>query len=308
MHTHPNARLTPIGRERLIRQHLDEGRSLAQLAADNGISERTARKWLARFRSGGPSALADRRSVRRSQRRTLDPQQLQQAVDLRHQRCTLRLIARVLLVPISTLARTTRRLGLNRLRNLDPKPPVQRYQETSRGTDSISTSNSCPVTSESATGGTGERRQGCSLRAGDKKVYVAVDDVTRLSYVEALPHEKGPTTVWFLSHAVDWFNGQVIESRRVLSDNGSAYKSDGWRKACQALELKVKKTRPCTPRTNAKAEQFIKTLPEEGAYVMPYTGSTARNALLPAGLRTNNGRRGHMALGGITPQQRLDQL
>ena len=83
MHTHPNARLTPIGRERLIRQHLDEGRSLVQLAGEHGISERTARKRLARFRAGGPAALADRRSVRRTQRRTLDPQQLQQAVVLR---------------------------------------------------------------------------------------------------------------------------------------------------------------------------------------------------------------------------------
>jgi transposase-like protein len=84
MHTHPNARLTPIGRERLIRQHLDEGRSLAQLAGEHGISERTARKWLTPFRSGGPTALADRRSVHRTQRRMLDPQRLQQAVDLRH--------------------------------------------------------------------------------------------------------------------------------------------------------------------------------------------------------------------------------
>ena len=126
MHTHPNARLTPIGRERLIRQHLEEGRSLAQLAGRHGINERTARKWLARFRSGGPMALADRRSVRRIQRRTLDTQRLQQAVDLRYQSCTLRRIVRLLMGPISTVARAMRRLGLNRLRNLDSKPQVQR--------------------------------------------------------------------------------------------------------------------------------------------------------------------------------------
>lgn len=127
-YTPHNARLTPIGRERLIRQHLDEDRNLAQLAADHGISERTARKWLARFRSGGLAALADRRSVRRTQRRTLDPQQLQQAVELRHQRCTLRRIARLLLVPISTLARAMRRLGLNRLRNLIPSASASAKQ------------------------------------------------------------------------------------------------------------------------------------------------------------------------------------
>ncbi|MCP9796125.1 helix-turn-helix domain-containing protein [Cyanobium sp. Lug-B] len=128
MHTHPNARLTQIGRERLIRQHLDEGRSLAQLAADHGINERSARKWLARFRSGGPSALVNRRSVRRSQRRTLDPEQLQEAVELKHQRCTLpddRSAAAGAdqhhgpgdAVPRAEPAAEPR-----------PKPPVQRYQ------------------------------------------------------------------------------------------------------------------------------------------------------------------------------------
>ena len=308
MHTHPNARLTPIGRERLIRQHLNEGRSLAQLAADHGISERTARKWLARFRSGGPTALADRRSVRRTQRRTLDPQQLQRAVDLRHQRCTLRRIARLLLVPITTLARAMRRLGLNRLRNLDPKPPVQRYQWEQPGDMIHVDIKQLARFNRVGHRITGDPRKGSSPGAGYEKVHVAVDDATRLSYVEVLPDEKGPTTVGFLSRAVAWFNGQGIECRRVLSDNGSAYKSHGWQKAAQALGLKVKKTRPYTPRTNGKAERFIKTLLEEWAYVMPYGSSAARNDLLPVYLRIYNGRRCHMALGGLTPQQRLAQL
>lgn len=120
MHPHPTIRLTPIDRELLIRQHLDQGRCLAELAAENGISECTTRKWLARFRSDGPAALADQCSIRRSQRRRLDPEQQQQAVELKHQRCSLRRIVRLLLAPISTLARAMRRLGLNRLRNLNP--------------------------------------------------------------------------------------------------------------------------------------------------------------------------------------------
>jgi hypothetical protein len=94
---------------------------------------------------------------------------------------------------------------------------------------------------------TGDPRRGSSPGAGYEKVHVAVDDATRLSYVEVLADEKGPTTVGFLSRAVAWFNGQGIECRRVLSDNGSAYKSHGWRKACQAMGLKAKKTRPYTP-------------------------------------------------------------
>ena len=137
---------------------------------------------------------------------------------------------------------------------------------------------------------------------------MAVDDATRLSYVEMLADGKGPTTVGSPSRAVAWFNGQGIECRRVLSDNGSAYKSHGWRKACQAMGLKVKKTRLYTPRTNGKVERSINILLEEWAYVMPYGTSADSSALLPTYLRIDNGCRCHMALGGLTPQQRLAQL
>jgi hypothetical protein len=122
------SRLTVVSRERLIRRHLEEHVPLRTLAAHAGISLRTAYKWLARYRTGGTAALADRRSVRHSQRRTLDPLLLQQAITLRHQRCTLRRIARLLHVPLSTVGRTMNALGLGRLRNLEPKSPVQRYQ------------------------------------------------------------------------------------------------------------------------------------------------------------------------------------
>ena len=155
---------------------------------------------------------------------------------------------------------------------------------------------------------TGDRRKGSSPGAGYERVQVAVDGATRPSYVEVLPDEKGPTTVGFLSRAVVWFNGQGIECRRVLSDNGAVYKSHGWRHAAQAMGLTVKKTRPYTPRTNGKAERFIKTLLEEWAYVMPYSNSAARKDLLPTYLRIYYGRRRNMALGGLTPQQRLAHL
>ena len=128
MHSHPNARLTPISRERLICRHLDDGVPLKALAAEAGFSLRSAYTWVARFRDGGVTALADRRSVRRTQRRTLDPQQLQHALVLRHQRCTLRRIARSLGAPLSTVGRVMKSLVLGRLRNLEPKAPVQRYQ------------------------------------------------------------------------------------------------------------------------------------------------------------------------------------
>jgi transposase len=128
MHTHPNARLTRLGRERLLRRHIDHGKGLAFLAAQSGISVRTAYKWLARYRSGGASALVYRRGVRRIQRRTLDPLQLQRAVDLRHKRCTVRRAARVLAASLSTVGRMLKALGLGRLKNLQPAEPVRRYQ------------------------------------------------------------------------------------------------------------------------------------------------------------------------------------
>ena len=127
MRSHP-VRLNQKGRLRLVTQHLELGRSLKELAAENGISLRCASRWLARSRSGGPASLADRRSVRRSQRRTLDPQQLQQSVDHRHQRCTLRRIAKTLKAPLATVGKVMNALGLGRLWNLEPRKPVQRYQ------------------------------------------------------------------------------------------------------------------------------------------------------------------------------------
>ena len=263
MHTHPNARLTPLGRERLLRQHIDNGEPLKALAAQAGISLRTAYKWLARYRCGGLTSLADRRSVRRTQRRTLDPQQLQHAVDLRHQRCTLRRIAKAVGAPLSTVGRVMKALGLGRLRNLDPKPPVQRYQWEKPG-DMIHVDTKQLARFERVGHRiTGDRRQGCSRGAGYEKVHVAVDDATRLVYVEVLPDEQKATTVGFLTRAVGWFNEQGITCHRILSDNGSAYRSGDWRKACRALDLKPIRTKPYTPRTNGKAERFIKTLLSE---------------------------------------------
>jgi transposase len=128
MHTHPNARLTPVSQVRLVCRHIQDAEPLAHLAAQAGISLRTAYKWLSRYRSGSAAALVDRRSVRRSQRRTLDPQHPQRAVSLRHERCTLTRIARLLALPLSTIGRILKALGLGRLKNQQPPVPVRRYQ------------------------------------------------------------------------------------------------------------------------------------------------------------------------------------
>jgi len=260
MPSHPNACLTQKGRLRLLTQHLEHGRSLAELAVENGISLRCAYRWLARYRSGGPTSLADRRSVRRIQRRTLNPQQLQHAADLRHQRLHLCHIARLLQAPFSTVARALSRLGLGRLRNLDSKPLVHRY-EWERPGDLIHIDIKSLVRFRRVGHRiTGDRQKGRSYGVGYNKVHVAVFFATRLAYVEVLADEQETTVIGFLSRAVAWFNSQGVECRRVMSDNGPAYISKAFAKACRALGVKRIRTWPYTPRTNGKAERFIQTL------------------------------------------------
>ena len=190
MHTHANSRLTQRGRLRLVSGHLHDNRSLSKLAAEAGISLRCAYKWLARYRSGGAAALVDRRSVRRTQRWTLDPQPLQQAVDLRHQRLHLRHIARLLDAPFSTAARVLNRLGLGRLRNLEPKPPVQHYERETPG-DLINIDVK-KLARFRRVGHriTGNRHQGRSAGVGYDQVHDAIDDATRLAYLEVLADEQ----------------------------------------------------------------------------------------------------------------------
>jgi len=293
MHSYPNACLTQRGLLRLVIHYLEEGRSLSELAAEYGISLRCAYRWLARYRSGGPTSLAYRWSVRRTQRRTLDPQQQQHAVALRHQRLHMRHIVRLLHAPFSTVARTLSRLGLGRLRNLDPKPPVQRY-EWERPGDLIHIDiKSLARFRKVGHRITGDRQQGRSTGVGYDKVHVAIDDATRLAYAEVLTDEQKPTVIGLLSRAVAWFNAQGDECRRLMSNNGPAYVPKAFAKACSTLGLRHIRTRPYTPRTNGKAER----------YGLRPTASTSRpsvkNGLVPWPSRTRkSGNAGCLATWG----------
>jgi len=207
IHIHTDVRLTQKGRLRLVSQHLNNHRPLAELAAEAGISLRCAYKWLALYRSGGPTALADRRSVRRTQRPTLDPQHLQRAVELRHQRLHLRHIARMLAAPFSTVAIALNRLGLGRLRNLDPKPPVQRYEPETPGDLIHIDVKKLARFHRVGHRITGNRQRGRSSGVGYDRVHVAIDDATWLAYVEVLADEQQATAIGFMSRALAWFNG-----------------------------------------------------------------------------------------------------
>ena len=212
MHTHPNARLTPVSRERLVRRHIQDAEPLAHLAAQAGVSLRTAYKWLSRYRCGGAAALVDRRSVRRSQRRTLDPQHLQRAVALRHERCTLRRIARLLALPLSTVGRTLKAMGLGRLKHLQPPVPVRRYQWARPGDMIHVDIKQLARFDRVGHRITGDRRQGRSSGAGYEKAHVAIDDATRLAYAEVLPDEKQATTVGYPTTI--WLSGRANQVDR----------------------------------------------------------------------------------------------
>jgi len=229
-------------------------------------------------------------------------------VELRQQRLHLRHIARLLAAAFSTVARALKRLGLGRLRNLEPKPPVQRYERERPGDLIHIDVKKLARFRKVGHRITGNRQQGRPTGVGYDRIHVAIDDTTRLAYVEVLADEQQVTAIGFMSRALAWFNGQGVECRQVMSDNGPAYVSHRFAQACRVLGLKHIQTRPYTPRTNGKAKRFIQTLCKEWAHSMPFQNSFERNLWLPRYLSIYNRIRKHSALGGRSPQQRLHEL
>jgi hypothetical protein len=154
------------------------------------------------------------------------------------------------------MARVLDLLGLGLLRNLEPKPPVQRYERDHPGDPIHINVKKLARFSKVGHSITGIKQQGPSAGVGYDRVHVAIDDATRVAYVEVLADEQQATAIGFMSRAVAWFNGQGVECRQVMSDNGPAYVSSSFAKACKALGLKHIRTRPYTPCTNAKAEGY----------------------------------------------------
>ena len=299
MDIHQNARTTPRSRAEIVRRVL-AGERPAAVAAAMGLSEPTVRKWVARHGAEGEAGLRDR-SCRPHRAAGATPALVVSWIEqLRRQRWTGAQIAAALGVSESTVARTLRACGLARLAALEPPAPVQRYQWPHAG-DLLHVD----VKKLARIVRVGHRitgvRRGQARGVGYEFVHVAIDDASRLAYVEILSDEGGVTTTKFLWRALAWFRRHGIRVRRVLSDNGSGYMSGRFARLCRSAGLRHRRTRPYTPRTNGKAERFIQTLLREWAYRRPYPTSRHRADALPAWLYYYNRCRGHSALRGRPP-------
>jgi transposase InsO family protein len=307
MNVHENARMTVHGRVLLVARVRQQGWRVGDAAGAAGVSVRTAYKWLARWQAGGERALRDRSSApARSPHRL--PTEVTAAIGrLRRQRLSGPQIARRLGRPVSTVGLALRRLGLGRLSALEPKPPVIRYQRANPGELlHIDTKKLGRID------GIGHRitgdRSGRRHRSGWEILHVAIDDAARLAYSEILPDEKRASAIAFLDRARAWFGRHGVTVERVMTDNGSAYRSHAFRHACADAGLRHLRTRPYTPRTNGKAERFIQTALREWAYARPYASSSERSHAITTWLHHYNHHRPHAGIHAATPIARLNNL
>lgn len=298
MNAHKNARTTPYVRELMAARRRD-GWSVGEIAEAAGVSARTVYKWLARKSAENRSSRARRIANR------LPDQLIAEIASLRRQRLTAAAIARRLRLKRATVAGWLHRLGMGRLKLIEPKPPIQRYERNKAGELlhlDIKKLGRFQRPGHRATGSRlGNRNDG----AGWDFVHVAIDDATRLAYAEILPNEKQESAEAFLGRALGWMRAHGVAVERVMTDNGAAYRSKRFAAALRKKGVRHLFTRPYTPRTNGKAERFIQTLLREWAYAKSYASSGRRNAALAPFIDRYNRKRPHASLAGRTPAEAL---
>jgi transposase InsO family protein len=308
MQLHGNAALSVKKRLVLARRVVEDEWSLTSAAAAAEVSVRTARKWVRRFLAEGEAGLLDRPSAPKRQPTRTSEGRVQAIAALRRLRMTGAQVAEVLGMPLSTVSGILQRIGLGKLSRLEPPEPPNRYQRRHPGElIHIDIKKLGRIQ-----GGAGHRVHGNRRRSprggGWEYVHVCVDDATRLAYVEVLADEKATTAIGFLRRALAFYRSHDIRVQRVMTDNGSAYRSAAHALACRALAIKHIRTRPYRPRTNGKAERFIRTLLTGWAYGAIYRDSDQRTAALSVWLEHYNYRRPHGALSHQPPATRLAQL
>jgi len=309
MNIHKNARLTPQGRLLMVLRIEEAGWRVAQAASAGGLSERRCREWLKRYRAGGEIALQDRSSTPARYRASGPSERDREIARLRRQRLTGDRIARQLGLPRSTVGAVLRRLGIGRLKALDPPAPVVRYERQRPGellhldTKKLGRIDGIGHRITGYRAGV-HRKRGIGWEA----LHVAIDDASRLAYTELLPDETKLSAIAFLDRALLWFARLGVAVERVMTDNGSAYRSHDFRQRLAGAGIRHIRTRPYTPKTNGKAERFIQTSLREWAYARAYQSSAERGQAMQPWITNYNHARPHSALGGRTPLARLNNV
>jgi len=306
MNIHKNARLTPRGREWVVKLS-ESGQTPQAISAAAGVCPRTVRKWIDRYRRAGLAGLQDRSSRPHRLHRPTPRTVVEEIERLRRQRRTGKQIAAETGVSPATVSRVLRRLGLNKLSALEPAEPVRRYEREHPG-ELIH----IDIKKLGRIGGVGHRitgrRPGMINRhhgIGWEFVHVCIDDASRVAFVQIMANQRKESAVAFLEAAVAYFANLGIHIERVMTDNGSCYRAKTFRAACKRLGLRQIFTRPYTPRTNGKAERFIQSALREWAYARAYQNSDQRSAELLDWLHRYNWHRPHGSLRANTPISRL---
>jgi transposase InsO family protein len=294
MNMHTNARTMPHSRA-LMAERVGRGEPIAAVARAFGVCPRTARRWVQR---AGEGALTDRSCRPRRSPTAISAAAMVEIQRLRQRQWTGAQIAAVVQLSPATVARTLTQSALT------PRPVIQRYEWLRPGQ-----LLRLDIMKLGRIGHIGHRITGdCRHQArgiGWECVHVCIDDCSRVAYAEVLPDETGLTAAVFLRRAVAWFHRRGVHVRRVLTDNGTGYRSHAFAAACRARRLNHRRTRPYTPRPNGKAERLIRTMLGEWAYGPAYPTSAHRMAALARWLHYYNWHRRHRALGNQPPISRL---
>lgn len=304
MNLHKHARLTPRGRALLVDRILVQGLRIAEAAHAAGVSVRTAYKWLKRYREEGPAGLADRSSRPHACPHATPSTIAAQMLELRRSRQTYRQIAQRLSVAPSTIARLLRRAGLHRLAELEPALPENRYEHARPGQLlhlDIKKLGRIGSPGHRVTGDRSHRHRGI----GWEYVHLAIDDHSRVAFASIEPDERGTSACKALIRTVRYYRSLGVCFERVLTDNGTCYRSRLFQRLLRRLGMRHLRTRPYTPRTNGKAERLVQTSLREWAYARAYDNSGQRAGALHDWLHHYNWHRPHASLGYKPPISRI---
>lgn len=304
MNSHKHARLTYARRLEMVKQMAETDWTTGEAAQAHGVTPATARKWLGRYLAGGEAALGDASSRPARSPRAIEPAKALLIVELRRRRMTQARIARSVGVSDSTVSRVLARAGLSKLSELAPAEPVVRYEHDSPGDLLHIDTKKLGRIERPSHRVTGNRRDSVS-GAGWEMLFVAVDDHARIAFTAMHADEKTPQAVRFLRDAVAYYAGLGITVRRVLTDNGAAFRSRDFASTCAKLRIKHKFTRAYRPQTNGKAERFIQSALREWAYGWTYQNSAQRTRALAGWQHHYNWHRPHAGIGGAFPMSRL---